>query len=54
MWIAYGIAWLATGIATSVGIYITKDANCLWAMLIPGMISLSSKGDKTNKEEIEE
>ena len=54
MRIAYGMAWIATALATSVGIYYTKDANCLWAMLIPGMISLNSKGDKNDKEEKED
>jgi hypothetical protein len=42
-YIAYAFAWIATGIAVAVGIYFTKDANCLWAMLIPAMISFSTK-----------
>lgn len=49
MWIAYGIAWVATALATSVGIYYTKDADCLWAMLIPMMISIKSS-NKNSKE----
>lgn len=32
---AYACAWLATAIAISVGIYITKNANCLWALIFP-------------------
>jgi len=54
MWIAYGMAWIATALATSIGIYYTKDANCLWAMLIPGMISMKSNSGKKDKEENDE
>ena len=41
-YIAYGMAWIATAFAVAVGIYYTKNASCLWAMLIPGFISLTS------------
>ena len=41
--IAYSFAWIATGFAVAVGIYITKNAGCLWAMLIPALISFSTK-----------
>jgi len=47
-YLAYGIAWLATGIAVSVGIYTTKDATCLWALLFPACIGISY--GKNNKE----
>ncbi len=43
-WVFLCIAWMATGIAVAVGIYITKDARCLWAMLAPTLISWSSNG----------
>jgi hypothetical protein len=39
-YIAYGMVWLATGFAVAVGIYVTKNPNCLWAMLIPAITSL--------------
>ena len=57
-YLAYGMAWLSTGIATSIGIYVTKDANCLWALLIPAMISFSTSGgknteNKTGKEKVD-
>ena len=45
-YIGYGMAWLATGIAVSIGIFTTKSASPLWAMLIPCCISLSTKDDK--------
>jgi len=54
MWITYSMAWIATALATSIGIYYTKDANCLWAMLIPGMISMKSNSGKKDKEETDE
>lgn len=46
MAIAYGIAWIATSLAVSVGIYYTKDSSCLWALVFPLFISLSSSGNK--------
>lgn len=30
-------AWIATGIAVSVGIFITGSAWCLWALFIPAI-----------------
>ncbi|WP_289290913.1 hypothetical protein [Sporofaciens musculi] len=30
-------AWIATGIAVAVGVYVTKSAWCMWALLIPAM-----------------
>ncbi len=42
----YAIAWISTGIAVSVAIYITKGATPLLAMLIPALIMESD-----NKED---
>jgi len=39
---AYACTWLSTAIAVSFGIYITKNANCLWALLIPACINFSN------------
>ena len=36
--IVYAIAWLSTGIAVSVAIYVTKSAMPLFAMTIPAFI----------------
>jgi hypothetical protein len=41
-YLAYGLAWLSTGIAVSVAIWVTKSATPLWAMLIPGCLSISN------------
>lgn len=38
---AYAFAWIATAVAVSVGVYITKSASPLWALLIPAGISFS-------------
>jgi hypothetical protein len=44
MWFAYGMMWLAIGAAVIVGLWLTHDANCLWALLIGTFISVSTKG----------
>jgi hypothetical protein len=44
-YIAYGMIWMATAVAVGIGIWITKNPNCLWAMLIPGLISLKVHSD---------
>ncbi len=36
---AYAIAWIMTGLAVSIGLYFTKNADCLWGMFIPCFIS---------------
>lgn len=36
--IVYAIAWLSTGVAVSIAIYVTKSATPLLAMLIPTFI----------------
>ena len=41
VWKIFACAWLA--IAVSIGILITGSAVCLWAMLIPAMLSTSNK-----------
>lgn len=32
-------AWIGTSAAVIAGIYLTGSANCLWALLIPAMVS---------------
>ncbi|HCL4447103.1 TPA: hypothetical protein N2D16_002708 [Clostridium botulinum] len=41
-YIAYGMMWLATSIAVSAAIFITKSATPLWAMFIPSFVSIES------------
>lgn len=36
---AYAIMWVATSAAVIGGLIITRDANCLWALLIPSLVS---------------
>ena len=45
IYFAYAMAWVSTAIVTSVGIYFTSSAWCLWAMILPAFISLKSKKD---------
>jgi hypothetical protein len=49
LYISYSIAWLATGIAVLMAVYITKSAKPLWAMLIPGCLSVTNKGEHDSK-----
>jgi hypothetical protein len=42
---AYAFIWISVAIAISVGVYVSKSATPLWALLIPACISVSS-GDK--------
>jgi hypothetical protein len=39
-YIAYAIVWIAVAAAVGYALYVTKDARCLWAFLIPGMINI--------------
>ena len=43
VYIAYACAWIATSIAVSVGIIISKSVYPLWAMFIPTFISFECK-----------
>ena len=38
--IVYASAWVATGIAVSVAIYVTKNSSLLWGMLLPFFLTL--------------
>lgn len=37
--IGYAAAWIGTSAAVIAGIYFTGSPNCLWALLIPAMVS---------------
>lgn len=45
---AYAIIWVAVSAAIIAGLLITQNANCLWAFLIPALIS--SKFENNNNE----
>ena len=49
MWIAYAIIWISVSLATCFGVYITKSAWCLWALLLPVCIRFSQTNDDKNK-----
>jgi hypothetical protein len=42
LYVGYAFAWISTACAVAVGIWITKNPNCLWAMLIPAFIGIKS------------
>lgn len=52
-WFAYAVAWIAVSAAVIVGLYFTKDARCLWAFVIPGFISFSSRSESDDEDEDE-
>jgi len=37
MW-AYAIMWITISITTSIGLFITKNPNCLFSLLVPVLI----------------
>lgn len=41
-YIGYAMAWFATGAAVVMAIYVTKSADPIWFMIIPGCISVTS------------
>lgn len=41
--LVYGMIWVATAIAISVGIYVTKSAMPLWAFIFPGCVNIHTK-----------
>lgn len=51
MWFAVAVVWASTAAAVCYGIHITHSAGCLWAMLIPAMISWKVGGKKDNSQD---
>ena len=51
MWTANVIAWISTGLATGIGIYITESPWCLVAFLLPMMFGVNclNKNDKNSE-----
>ena len=48
---AWAIMWIATSIAIIAGMYITKNANCLWAFLLPAGSGLTVKTSSDKETE---
>ena len=47
----YAIIWVAVSLAIIAGIFITKNANCLWAFFIPAFISAESRNNSEDEKE---
>ena len=46
-YISFGMMWVATAFAVSVGIYVSGNWKCLFFMLLPAMFNVKShSGDK--------
>lgn len=43
---AWAIVWVAVSVAVITGLYLTRDSNCLWAFVLPALISVKTRGDK--------
>lgn len=48
--IAYALVWLSVALAVVAGLYFTKDIRCLWFLVLPLFISVSSKSTDDEKE----
>lgn len=51
VWIGYGLAWLSTALAISVGIYYTHSAWCLWALILLACIGISQGKEEGNDKD---
>ena len=49
--IAYASAWIATSIAVIFAIKYTGSALCLWALLFPVCVEISTSTESDNNEE---
>ena len=50
-WIACAAAWISTAAAVVAGVHVTGSAWCLWAMVLPLMITVKeSKKDEGEEE----
>ena len=47
--IGYGLMWIAIASAVIVGLVVTKNSNCLWALLIGTLVSYKSGCKKKYK-----
>lgn len=49
IWFAYAMMWLSTAIAVSCGIYFTHSGWCLWALLIPACVKVSTDRERGDR-----
>ena len=43
--------WISVGTCVAAGLYLTHNANCLWAFLIPALIKVSSGNGEKKEDE---
>jgi hypothetical protein len=51
IWFAIGMIWLASAIAIGTTVFVTKNGNYLWFLLVPALISGSSSSSSDDKKE---
>lgn len=51
VWIAYAAAWISTAAAVVAGVHVTGSVWCLWAMVLPLMITIKSSKKDGGEEE---
>lgn len=42
-WVWLSVVWISCASAVGYGLFVTKNPNCLWALLIPTFIGFSNK-----------
>lgn len=50
-WIDYAAAWISTAAAVVAGLHVTGSTWCLWAMVLPLMITIKSSKKDGGEEE---
>ena len=50
MYVAYALVWLSVALAVSVGLFVTKNFNCLWFLILPALVRFHTKTDKDDEE----
>ena len=51
VWIAYAAAWISTAAAVVAEVHVNGSAWCLWAMVLPLMITIKSSKKDGGEEE---
>jgi len=45
------VIWVGVSACVGAGLYLTHNANCLWAFIIPALIGVTSGGKDTKEED---
>lgn len=51
IWFAYAMAWISTAAAAIAGMYFTRSAWCLWALLLPACIKMTTGKESEGRED---